>query len=102
LLLQPIVENAVKHGITPKEGLGKITIRASDIGDRLRIEVEDEADGPHRGSPTKGSGLALQTLRKRLDQQYDGQANLQLSSLERGTLVTVELPKHVEITGEPE
>lgn len=100
LLLQPIVENAVKHGIAPKQGLGKITIRASDLGDRLRIEVEDEADGPHRGSPTQGSGLALQTLRKRLDQQYDGQAHLQLSSLERGTLVTVELPKHADISGE--
>jgi LytS/YehU family sensor histidine kinase len=100
LLLQPIVENAVKHGITPKQGLGKITIRASDLGERVRIEVEDEADGPHRGSPTKGSGLALQTLRKRLDQQYDGQANLRLSQLERGTLVTVELPKHADTPGE--
>jgi two-component system LytT family sensor kinase len=94
------VENAVKHGITPKQGLGRITIRASDLGDRLRIEVEDEADGPHHGAPTKGSGVALQTLRKRLQQQYDGHANLQLSSMERGTLVTLELPKHVESTGE--
>ena len=102
LLLQPIVENAVKHGITPKQGPGKITIRASDLGERLRIEVEDEADGPHRGSPTKGSGLALQTLRKRLDQQYEGRANLQLSSLERGTLVTVELPKQADVPGEAE
>ena len=100
LLLQPLVENAVNHGITPKQGPGKITIRASDLGGRLRIEVEDEADGPHRGSPTKGSGLALQTLRKRLDQQYDGQARLRLSSLERGTLVTVELPKDADIPGE--
>jgi LytS/YehU family sensor histidine kinase len=101
LLLQPIVENAVKHGITPKQGLGKITIRASDLGDRLRIEVEDEADGAYYGPSTKGSGLALRTLRKRLDQQYNGQANLRLSSLERGTLVTVDLPKRVEMTGEP-
>ncbi|MFA9412576.1 MAG: sensor histidine kinase, partial [Deltaproteobacteria bacterium] len=100
LLLQPIVENAVKHGIAPKQGLGRITIRASEVGGLLRIEVEDEADGPYRGSPTKGSGLALQTLRKRLDQQYDGQASLQLSSQERGTLVTVELPKHAGIAGE--
>jgi LytS/YehU family sensor histidine kinase len=100
LLLQPIVENAVKHGITPKQGLGRITIRASDLGDRLRIEVEDEADGPHHGAPTKGSGVALQTLRKRLQQQYDGHANLQLSSMERGTLVTLELPKQVESIGE--
>jgi LytS/YehU family sensor histidine kinase len=100
LLLQPIVENAVKHGITPKQGLGRITIRASDLGDRLRIEVEDEADGPHHGAPTTGSGVALQTLRKRLKQQYDGAANLKLSSMEHGTLVTLELPKHVEDMGE--
>jgi len=96
LLLQPIVENAVKHGITPKQGVGRITIRASEVGDRLRIEVEDEADGPHHGAPTQGSGVALQTLRKRLKQQYDGEANLQLSSMERGTLVTLDLPKHAE------
>jgi LytS/YehU family sensor histidine kinase len=101
LLLQPIVENAVKHGITPKEGLGRITIRASKVGNRLRIEVEDEADGPHRGPSTQGSGLALQTLRKRLDQQYDGKANLRLSSLERGTLATVELPMQPAAKGEP-
>ena len=99
LLLQPIVENAVKHGITPKQGLGKITIRASDAGEMLRIEVEDEAEGPHQGPSTKGSGVALQTLRKRLDQEYDGRANLQLSALERGTLVTVEIPKQPETTG---
>lgn len=95
LLLQPIVENAVKHGITPKQGLGRITIRASDLGDRLRIEVEDEAEGPHHGVSTKGSGVALQTLRKRLQQQYNGEANLRLSTMERGTLVTLDLPKHV-------
>lgn len=100
LLLQPIVENAVKHGVTPKQGLGKITIRASDLGNRLRIEVEDEAEGPHQGPPTRGSGMALQTLRKRLKQQYDGEANLELSAMERGTLVTLELPKRAQIVGE--
>ena len=100
LLLQPIVENAVKHGITPKQGIGRITIRASDAGDRIRIEVEDQAEGPHQGPSTKGSGLALQTLRKRLDQQYDGRATLQLSFQDQGTLVTVELPKDIETTGE--
>ncbi len=100
LLLQPIVENAVKHGITPKRGLGKITIRAVDLGKRLQIEVEDEAEGAPEGSPTKGLGLALQTLKKRLDQQYEGQAHLHLSSRERGTLVTVDLPKETDVGGE--
>ncbi|MDH3623301.1 MAG: histidine kinase [Myxococcales bacterium] len=93
LLLQPIVENAVKHGITPKDGVGTITIRARDLGDLVRIEVEDEADGPASHPPTKGSGLALTTLRKRLERQYNGNAALRLSPLERGTLVTVDLPK---------
>ena len=101
LLLQPIVENAVKHGITPKQGLGRITIRACDLGDRLRIEVEDEAEGPHHGPSTKGSGVALQTLRKRLKQQYEGKARLELSSMDRGTLVTLELPKHVQAVEVP-
>jgi LytS/YehU family sensor histidine kinase len=96
LLLQPIVENAVKHGITPKQGLGKIAIRAIDLGDRLQIEVEDESEGPREVAPTKGLGLALQTLRKRLEQQYDGRAHLQLSPRERGTLVTVQLPKRAD------
>jgi LytS/YehU family sensor histidine kinase len=101
LLLQPIVENAVKHGITPRQGLGRITIRATDLGERLRIEVEDESDGSYLGPPTKGSGVALQTLRKRLDQQYDGRADLRLSSMQHGTLVTVELPKQDDAPGTP-
>ncbi len=100
LLLQPIVENAVKHGITPKQGLGKIMIRASDLGERVRIEVEDEAEGPHHGHSTKGSGVALKTLRKRLEQQYNGDADLVLTSHERGTRVALELPKHGQIAGE--
>ena len=100
LLLQPIVENAVKHGITPKDGIGTITIRARDLGNRVRIEVEDEADGPTSHIPTSGSGLALATLRKRLEKQYNGKAALRLSPLERGTLVTVDLPKVSEDIGE--
>ncbi len=100
LLLQPIVENAVKHGIIPKHGIGTITIRARDLGDLVRIEVEDEADGPINDSPSKGSGLALRTLRKRLARQYNGEAALRLSALERGTLVTVDLPKTHERIGE--
>ncbi len=100
LLLQPIVENAVKHGITPKHGVGKISIRAHDLEDRVQIEVEDESDGLREGTPTKGLGMALQTLRKRLDQQYEGRARLQLSSRSRGTLVTVELPKETMSMGE--
>ncbi|MEM7137408.1 MAG: histidine kinase [Myxococcota bacterium] len=100
LLLQPIVENAVKHGITPKDGLGMITIRARDIGSRVRIEVEDEGEGPKVQPATQGSGMALATLRKRLEKQYNGEATLTLNPQERGTVVTVDLPKTNEPTQE--
>ncbi|MEM8608191.1 MAG: histidine kinase [Myxococcota bacterium] len=100
LLLQPIVENAVKHGITPKDGLGTITIRARDMGNQVRIEVEDEGDGDPVQPPTKGSGLALATLRKRLEKQYNGEAKLRLAPLTRGTVVTVDLPKTIEFAGD--
>ena len=100
LLLQPIVENAVKHGITPKDGLGMITIRARDMGSQVRIEVEDEGDGDPVQPPTKGSGLALATLRKRLEKQYNGEATLTLAPLTRGTVVTVDLPKTIEPVGD--
>ena len=93
LLLQPIVENAVRHGVAPKAGPGMITIRALDFGDRLRVEVEDEADGPKPEHSTRGSGMALQTLRKRLEKHYDGKAELRLSPSVRGTVVTLDLPK---------
>ena len=93
LLLQPIVENAVRHGVAPKAGPGMISIRALDFGDRLRVEVEDEADGPRQEHSTRGSGMALQTLRKRLEKHYDGKAELRLSPSVRGTVVTLDLPK---------
>jgi LytS/YehU family sensor histidine kinase len=101
LLLQPIVENAVKHGIASKDGRGTITIRALDLGDLVRIEVEDEAEGRVVHSSPEGSGLALATLRKRLEKQYNGQAGLRLTSLERGTLVTLDLPKAPALDKEP-
>ena len=93
LLLQPIVENAVKHGIAPRTGKGRIRIRGRDLGDRLLLEVEDHSEGPLRHAPVAGSGLALETLRKRLEKHYEGRAELRLVSSESGTVVTLDLPK---------
>lgn len=99
LLLQPIVENAVKHGIAPRSGRGLISIRGRDLGERLLLEVEDHSEGPLRYAPTTGSGMALETLRKRLQKHYDGRAELRLSSSAQGTLVTLDLPKQTKTHG---
>src|SRR5690606_14483403 len=45
LILQPLVENALKHAVAPYAGPGTITIRADRVGDRLHLEVEDDGPG---------------------------------------------------------
>ncbi len=99
LLLQPLVENAIHHGIAPKRGRGTVAIRAKRVSDDIRIEIEDRCED-QRGSdpaervsmPEQGTGLALKTLRERLEKQYDGDATLMLSPTDKGMLVTVTLP----------
>jgi LytS/YehU family sensor histidine kinase len=52
MLLQTLVENAVKHGISRVRGAGRIDIRASRNGERLRLEVRDTGPGPHAATGT--------------------------------------------------
>lgn len=100
LLLQPLVENAIRHGIAPRAGRGIVTIRAKRSGDMVHIEVEnrsvdEEVSSPSQRTslpPQKGTGLALKTLRERLDKQYEGNAKLELMPTDQGMLVTVTLP----------
>jgi LytS/YehU family sensor histidine kinase len=75
LLLQPVVENAVSHGIAPRRGPGRIEVRASARDGRLCIEVEDDgAEGP--ASARSGSGTALADLEDRLRLSYGRAASL--------------------------
>lgn len=64
LLLQPLVENAVKHGISERLEGGVIAIRATRVGDRLVLRVENPCDdGPSR---SRGEGVGLENVRRRL------------------------------------
>lgn len=94
LLLQPLVENAVKHGVARRDGPGRVTVRArlEESGAALRVEVEDEASGRPLPPLEAGSGIALDTLRQRLARRYAGEASLALSPTARGMRATVELP----------
>jgi sensor histidine kinase YesM len=73
MLLQPLVENAIRHGLEPKTGPGQIWIEVFDTGDGMRMEVIDNGIGFNSDS-IAGSGLA--NIRARLDTLYDGQARL--------------------------
>jgi LytS/YehU family sensor histidine kinase len=68
MLLQPLVENAVKHGIGQLIGPGLIRIRAVRAGSLLRIEVENDVDPD--AAPARGTGLGLENVRRRLAAAY--------------------------------
>ncbi len=92
LLLQPIVENAVKHGVSRRSQGGTVTIRAQQDGATLVIHVDDESTGAPVPPNERGSGIALETLRARLDLRFPGLAALGLRTREQGATTTVRLP----------
>ena len=78
MLLQPLVENAVMHGIEPKLEGGEIVVRASVAGDALCVEVADTGMGLDGAPPRPGGGVGLANLRERVRQLHGPGAGLQL------------------------
>ena len=95
LLLQPIVENAVKHGIARFAGAGVIRVRVQ-AGSTLVIEVENTSEGEKLPAPERddGAGIALSTLRERLLRTYGERATLSLDVRESGALARVSITTH--------
>jgi LytS/YehU family sensor histidine kinase len=90
MLLQPLVENAVRHGIEPKIGGGEIVIRVGAEGNKLCVEVNDSGVGLIGG---EGGGAGLANVRARLAALFGEAGRLSLQSGERGgTVATLELP----------
>jgi hypothetical protein len=93
LILQPIVENAIEHGIAPRVSGGTITISARIVGDRLRIEVRDDGVGLHDAGRPKGHGVGLSNVRKRLAQLYRDNHTFTLEpGTPNGAIAVLELP----------
>jgi hypothetical protein len=93
LILQPIVENAVRHGISKNVGAGKIVVRARAAGERLNIGVTDNGPGFAKTEGNEREGVGLKNTRARLEQAYPGRFELRMSRAgERGTVVELILP----------
>jgi LytS/YehU family sensor histidine kinase len=90
LVLQPLVENAVRHGIAKKINPGAIRITATKEGGMLKMTVED--DGPGLQGEPNENGVGLQNIRQRLEQLYSGYTfDLGRSTL-GGLKVVIEIP----------
>ena len=98
LLLQPLVENAVQHGLEPSINGGSVRVSARVIGTQLVLEVQDDGrgpDAPARRSGKLGAGMALNNIRQRLLARYGSDATLEVSAAHPGTLARITLPLQV-------
>src|SRR5256886_6553255 len=89
LVLQPIVENAIRHGMADRPDVGHVAVSGRRNGDSLRLEVADDGPGLHPSPP--GNGIGLANTRERVARLYGGRGTLEMVQ-ERGLIVRLSMP----------
>jgi two-component system LytT family sensor kinase len=103
MVLQPLIENSIKHGLEPRLEGGTVTVRSRVREGRLVVVVEDDGVGimPARAAAVgavtaqseSGNGIGMKNVRERLEVLYGGEARFEVESRPgRGTRVTLEIP----------
>jgi two-component system LytT family sensor kinase len=100
ILLQPLIENSIKHGLEPRIHGGTVTVRSRLQGNRIMIEVADDGVGigvkPASALRRTGAGIGMKNVRERLEVLYGTQARFTVvSNPGRGTLVSIEIPANL-------
>ena len=91
--LQPLVENAIRHGIAPRAGNGTLRIAADLVGEQLVLEVADDGAGADGARVADASGVGLNAVRQRLETRWGSQARMEIVTAPRnGFLVRMTLP----------
>jgi two-component system LytT family sensor kinase len=102
MLLQPLIENSIKHGLEPRISGGTVTLRSRIDEGRLLLEIEDDGVGIEPGGPTtapvsglvrEGSGIGMRNVRERIQVLYGEEAQVDIVSRPgRGTRVSLRMP----------
>ncbi len=102
MLLQPLIENSIKHGLEPRISGGTVTLRSRIVDGMLLLEVEDDGVGIEPGGPVtsavsgvvlEGSGIGMRNVRERMQVLYGDDAQVELVSRPgRGTRVRLVMP----------
>ncbi|MET0371448.1 MAG: sensor histidine kinase [Sphingobium sp.] len=102
LLLQPLVENAIKYAVTPKEEGAEIAVTAEPAGDNVRITVSDTGPGLSEAPARRiephglGTGVGLANIRDRLIQAFGERQRFETRSTPGGFAVTIEMPLNLD------
>ena len=97
LVLQPLVENAIRHGIAPNARPGRIAVSAERENDDLVLQVLDNGDGlPPERLMALNRGVGLDNTRARLSHLYPDHFEFSFSNLDRGFCVTIRIPFEVQ------
>jgi signal transduction histidine kinase len=95
LILQPLVENAIKHGVSKIDEAGRIEIHAKRVGERLVLCVRDNGPPVTDGELRAGEGVGLRNTRERLSELYGTEQSLSLRpAAEMGVVAEVTIPYH--------
>jgi len=99
MLLQPLLENAIKHGLEVDSSAGSILLAARRTGDELELSIHNDGPGFGTDSPRRGAGVGITNTRARLKQLYGTRQSLAIVSTAdaKGTRVTIRMPFRVVI-----
>ncbi|HUQ84009.1 MAG TPA: histidine kinase [Gemmatimonadaceae bacterium] len=91
--LQPLVENAIRHGIAPRAGAGTLRISADLVEDQLVLEVADDGAGADGARVAEASGVGLSAVRQRLETRWGSEGRMEIVTAPRnGFLVRITVP----------
>ncbi len=90
MLLQPLIENAIVHGVARRNGGGQIALSARTVAGRLALTITNDA--PETAQPSNGTGIGLANVRERLDALYGDTQALELEHGDGRVAVTLSLP----------
>lgn len=96
LLLQPLVENSIRHGLSSRSSAGRIEIHARRHDDRLLIEVTDDGERTAGDAPAGRKGVGLANTRARIEALYGSGCTLQLTHTPEGTRVLINMPLRLD------